>query len=71
MKCRWTDTLVCRPGTSLARWEQGKRDEAETEFRAGALWELRNEPNPQVVNVILERVQGPQRAALNRFRGRE
>ena len=39
--------------------------------RAGALWESRNEPNPREVNAILERVQGPQRAALNRFRGRE
>jgi tetratricopeptide (TPR) repeat protein len=52
----------------LARLEQGKREQAEEDFRAAVRLERLNKPSPATVSKSLERIQGWERRRLNAFR---
>jgi hypothetical protein len=52
----------------LARLGEGKRDDAYEAFKRGGQLEGQSKPNSSTVSVSLERVQGPVRKTLNRFR---
>lgn len=52
----------------LSRLAQGKRSYAQEDFRVGGQLERLNRPAPAAVSASLERVQGPTREALNRYR---
>src|SRR5262249_24310071 len=52
----------------LSRYQQGWSSEAAGEFQEGAKLERINRPARDAVNAALERVQGPVRQELNRYR---
>jgi TolA-binding protein len=52
----------------LAQFELGKRSDAETAFQKGADLELQFQPSSREVATSLERVQGPARRLLNKYR---
>jgi tetratricopeptide (TPR) repeat protein len=52
----------------LSRLAQGKRAFAEASFRRGGMLEQANKPASATVSSVLERVQGPDRQLLNRYR---
>ncbi len=52
----------------LAQLNQGKRAFAEAAFRRGGMLEQANKPASATVSSILERVQGPDRQLLNKYR---
>lgn len=52
----------------LARFAQGKGDLAAADFRDAARLERQSRPGRATVNAALERVQGPAREAVERFR---
>jgi hypothetical protein len=52
----------------LARLDQGRRDQAEEDFRAAVKLERLNKPSPATVSRSLERIQGPDRRRLNAIR---
>jgi hypothetical protein len=52
----------------LARLAQGRRRDAYVDFGQGALLERQNRPSPAAVNEALERIQGPMRFLVNKFR---
>jgi hypothetical protein len=52
----------------LSRWNQGKLQPAEADFREAAALEAQARPSTWAVNTSLERIQGPVRQQLNRFR---
>lgn len=52
----------------LARWAQGKRDEARTAFEHGAALERQDRPARAAINALLERVQGSLRQEVDQFR---
>jgi tetratricopeptide (TPR) repeat protein len=52
----------------LARLNQGKRAFAEASFRRGGMLEQANKPASATVSSVLERVQGPDRQLLNKYR---
>jgi tetratricopeptide (TPR) repeat protein len=52
----------------LSRLPQGKQSFAIEDFRTGAQLERLNRPGPATVSLSLERVQGPTRQTLNRYR---
>jgi hypothetical protein len=52
----------------LTRLAQGRRDQAEEDFRAAVKLERLNKPSPATVSRSLERIQGPERRRLNAIR---
>ena len=52
----------------LARLPQGKVDAAQDDFRAAAALEKQGLPDTTTINTLFERIQGPERQFLNRFR---
>jgi hypothetical protein len=52
----------------LSRLLQGKREFALEDFRVGARLERQEKPSPAAVAGSLERVQGPIRQTLNKYR---
>lgn len=54
----------------LTRYSLGRSDEAVGDFRQGVERELRNLPNPGVIDASLERLSADARAVVNQARGR-
>jgi DNA repair exonuclease SbcCD ATPase subunit len=52
----------------LSRWRLGKTEQAEADFQRASQLERQGKTDPTVVNTLLERVQGQERQALDRYR---
>jgi uncharacterized protein (DUF3084 family) len=52
----------------LARLQQGRIDAAQEDFRRAAALERQGLPDMRTINAAFERVQGPERQMINRFR---
>ncbi|MCE9529970.1 MAG: tetratricopeptide repeat protein, partial [Planctomycetes bacterium] len=52
----------------LARWQQGNTDVAIRTYKAAALVEMQGKPTGRLVNSSLERIQGPTRLELEKYR---
>jgi tetratricopeptide (TPR) repeat protein len=52
----------------LARLQQGKIEAAQDDFRQAAALERQGLPDSQTLNGYFERIQGPERQLINRYR---